>query len=163
MSFITNPSNDGDSVDLSGLVPKTCTINKKPLKNDVVLDLEDFPNVQKSISDIEVGSNIEGGQYSELFYIKGNGEAIYEIKENVTFIHVVMSLNYKDVNTDVRLYVKSGESTLFTQMYIVRLEELSFWMPVGNNATSVKFLVGNKNSNPIQTTRIAISDVLVKG
>lgn len=53
MSSITNPSNDGDSVDLSGLVPKTRTINKKPLENDVVLDLGDFPNVQKSISDIE--------------------------------------------------------------------------------------------------------------
>lgn len=55
MSGIYPPqTNSGmGSVDVSGLVPITRTVNKKPLENDIVLDLADFPNVQKSIADIE--------------------------------------------------------------------------------------------------------------
>jgi hypothetical protein len=53
MSGIYPPPSTGNSgnVDLSGLVPKERAVNEKPLENDIVLDLADFPKVIKAIND----------------------------------------------------------------------------------------------------------------
>lgn len=130
MSGIYPPQTSG-TVDLSGLVPKERTVNEKPLDTDIVLDLADFPNVQKSIADLDLADfpNVQ--------------KSISDIEKQIADIPTEPAVNHFEVLTEESITIRNLEPR-YSKLYELPLNTNGLLVSDGSfnhTRVSVSFVV----------------------